>query len=98
VRLVDDHEQSAHLSLPLVKAHLYLAFAEFNTYVSDKNKAQLLAILDASGTDYRAETYAGTHHGFVFPERALYDADAAARHWTTLVGLCEKYLGRPKIL
>jgi carboxymethylenebutenolidase len=93
VRIVDNHEQSAHLSLPMVKAHLYLAFAEFDAYVSDESKAQLLAILDSIGTDYQAETYAGTHHGFVFPERALYNADAASRHWATLVGLCEKHLG-----
>jgi carboxymethylenebutenolidase len=38
------------------------------------------------------EIYPGTHHGFAFPKRPVYDRDAAERHWERLVALYRRNL------
>jgi carboxymethylenebutenolidase len=38
------------------------------------------------------EIYPGTHHGFAFPKRPVYDRDAAERHWERLVSLYRRNL------
>ena len=38
------------------------------------------------------EIYPGTHHGFAFPKRPVYDRDAAERHWERLLALYRRNL------
>ncbi len=33
------------------------------------------------GSNNEVEIYPGTHHGFAFPKRPVYNRDAAERHW-----------------
>jgi carboxymethylenebutenolidase len=48
----------------------------------------------ASMKDAHAEVemYPGTHHGFAFPKRPVYDRDAAERHWERLLALYRRNL------
>ena len=47
------------------------------------------------GVNYRIEWYAGTDHGFVFPNRGhLYDKASAEKHYQRLLSLFERNLKR----
>jgi carboxymethylenebutenolidase len=50
--------------------------------------------MQASGVRGRVERYWGTHHGFAFDDRPAYDRAADERHWTALLDLFERNLGR----
>jgi carboxymethylenebutenolidase len=54
---------------------------------------QLDAHLASVGTNARIEWYPGTHHGFAFPLRPVYDKPAAERHWERLFALFARNLG-----
>jgi carboxymethylenebutenolidase len=45
------------------------------------------------GSSNEVEIYPGTHHGFAFPKRPVYDRDAAERHWERLLALYRRNLG-----
>jgi carboxymethylenebutenolidase len=56
---------------------------------------QLEAHLQSTGTNARVEWYPGTHHGFAFQRRgAVYNRDAAERHWERLFALFARNLAR----
>jgi carboxymethylenebutenolidase len=38
------------------------------------------------------EVYPGTHHGFAFPKRPVYERNAAERHWERLLSLYRRNL------
>jgi carboxymethylenebutenolidase len=38
------------------------------------------------------EIYPGTHHGFAFPKRPVYERNAAERHWERLLSLYRRNL------
>ncbi|MBV9562395.1 MAG: dienelactone hydrolase family protein, partial [Bradyrhizobium sp.] len=44
------------------------------------------------GSRNEVEIYPGTHHGFAFPKRPVYDRDAAERHWERLLALYRRNL------
>lgn len=45
-------------------------------------------------TDVKAivEVFPGTHHGFSFPERAVYDPLASETTWSKIFALWDRYL------
>ena len=45
-----------------------------------------------NGAKAEVEIYPGTHHGFAFPKRPVYDRDAAERHWERLLALYRRNL------
>ena len=45
-----------------------------------------------SGGNAEVEIYPGVHHGFAFPQRPVYDRDAAERHWERLLSLYRRNL------
>ena len=52
----------------------------------------LEAHLASVGANARVEWYPGTHHGFAFPQRPVYDKDAAEQHWERLLSLFDRNL------
>ena len=48
--------------------------------------------MKADGANAEVEIYPGTHHGFAFPKRPVYDRDAAERHWERLLALYRRNL------
>jgi carboxymethylenebutenolidase len=85
VQLATDQPDSPHLAAQKTKAELYFACAETDIYapqeIIDKVKQAM------TGANAEVEIYPGTHHGFAFPKRPVYDRDAAERHWERLLAL-----------
>jgi carboxymethylenebutenolidase len=73
-------------------AELYFACAEHDPYVPPEMVDALAAHLEAIGANARVERYPGTHHGFAFPQRPVYDKAAAERHWERLCALFDRSL------
>ena len=90
--LVTDREDSAHLMAPRIRCESYFACAEIDKWAPREIVEKLEAALAAAGTPYRIEWYPGVEHGFVFPQRACYDAPSAERHWERLLDLFRRTL------
>jgi carboxymethylenebutenolidase len=90
VQLATDQPDSPHLAAQKTKAELYFACAETDIYapqeIIDKVKQAM------TGANAEVEVYPGTHHGFAFPKRPVYDRDAAERHWERLLALYRRNL------
>jgi carboxymethylenebutenolidase len=88
--LATDQPDSPHLAAQKTKAELYFACAETDIYapmeIIEKVKHRM------QGANAEVEIYPGTHHGFAFPKRPVYDRNAAERHWERLVALYRRNL------
>jgi carboxymethylenebutenolidase len=94
--LVTDREDSAHLMAQRISCESYFACAEIDKWAPKETIATLQAALVGSGTPHRIEWYPAVEHGFVFPQRAVYDKPSAERHWERLFELFQRTLrGRP---
>jgi carboxymethylenebutenolidase len=91
--LVTDQPDSPHLALPKTKAELYFGCAETDVYAPAEIIAKLTQAMKDAGDRAEVEIYPGTHHGFAFPKRPIYDRDAAERHWERLLALYRRRLG-----
>jgi carboxymethylenebutenolidase len=91
-RLITEAPDSPHRVAARAKGELYFAFAEQDPYVPPDTAGQLRAYLAAQGKPCRIETYPGTTHGFVFPDRGSYQEAGAGRHWTALRDLLARNL------
>jgi carboxymethylenebutenolidase len=81
-----------------IKGELYFACAEHDTYAPTEMIEQLEAHLAPLDVTSRVEWYPGTHHGFAFQRRgAVYDRDAAERHWERLHALFDRTLRRQAV-
>ena len=89
-RLATDQPDSPHLAAGKTKAELYFGCAETDIYAP----TEIIEKVKASMKDAHAEVemYPGTHHGFAFPKRPVYDRDAAERHWERLLALYRRNL------
>ena len=89
--LATDEPDSPHLAAQKTRAELYFGCAETDIYapmgVIEKVKQGM------KGANAEVEIYPGTHHGFAFPKRPVYDRDAAERHWERLLALYRRNLG-----
>lgn len=93
VQLVTDAPDSPHLAAQKAGAELYFACAEHDAYAPLEMVQALDASLKQSGVNAEVELYPGVHHGFAFPQRAVYDKPAAERHWERLFALFGRNLG-----
>ena len=91
--LVNDAEESPHLSLAKPKGELYIACAEHDDLAPLPMVAELRGLFEKAGTAGELEIYPGVHHGFAFPQRWCYDKPAAERHWERLIALYRRCLG-----
>ena len=90
VQLATDQPDSPHLAAAKTRAELYFACAETDVYapqeIIDKVKQAM------AGANAEVEIFPGTHHGFAFPKRPVYNRDAAERHWERLLALYRRNL------
>jgi len=91
--LVNDAEESPHLSLGKVRGELYIACAEHDDLAPLPMVEELRGLFQRAGTRGEIELYPGVHHGFAFPQRWCYDKPAAERHWERLIALYRRQLG-----
>ena len=83
-RMVTQQADSPHLVVQQLTCDSYFGCAEKDIWASQADMAQLEAGLQAASGPWRLEWYAGTEHGFVFPQRAIYNKAAAEQHWQRL--------------
>jgi len=91
VELVTAAPDSPHLAMQRTDARLYFGCAEIDQYAPLAMIDELRAEANKSG-NAEVEIYPGTHHGFAFPQRPVYDKAAAERHWERLFALFEDAL------
>jgi carboxymethylenebutenolidase len=92
VGIVTDQADSPHLSLNKVQAELYYAFAEHDQTVPENVIPTLRAALEKEGVPSQVDVSPGTHHGFAFPERAVYDHHAAEDSWDKIFAMWARRL------
>ena len=92
VGIVTDKDDSPHLSLNKIKGELYYAFAEHDQSVPANVVPDLTAALQKTDVKHTIETFPGTHHGFCFPERAVYDTQAAEATWAKIFAMWDRHL------
>ncbi|HEX3852069.1 MAG TPA: dienelactone hydrolase family protein [Polyangiaceae bacterium] len=92
-RLATDAPSSPHLLAPKIKARVYVGGATEDQSFPDDMKARLKDALSNAGVEHRIETYPAKH-GWVLTDTPVYDADAAERHWQTLLVLLDETLKR----
>jgi carboxymethylenebutenolidase len=90
VQLATDQPDSPHLAAQKTKAELYFACAETDIYAPQEIIDKVTQAM--TGANAEVEVYPGTHHGFAFPKRPVYDRDAAVRHWERLLALYRRNL------
>jgi carboxymethylenebutenolidase len=88
--LATEEDNSPHLAAGKTRAELYFACAESDIYAPPEVIEKVRQSM--KGTRNEVETYPGTHHGFAFPKRPVYDRDAAERHWERLLALYRRNL------
>jgi carboxymethylenebutenolidase len=92
VQLVTDREDSPHLVAQKAKGELYFACAEEDPYAPLEMVEALDQTVKAKNLNAEVELYPGVHHGFAFPQRAVYDKASAERHWERLFSLWRRRL------
>jgi carboxymethylenebutenolidase len=90
VQLATDEGDSPHLAAGKTRAELYFGCAETDVYAPPEIIAKVREGM--KGTKNEVEIFGGTHHGFAFPKRPVYDRDAAERHWERLLSLYRRNL------
>ena len=91
--LISDATESPHTTLNQSKAELYIACAETDDLAPPPMVAELQSLLATSTANAELEIYPNTHHGFAFPQRKIYNHQAAERHWERLIALYKRNLG-----
>ena len=93
VSLFTDDTNSPHLFAKNISGEIYFACAENDSYAPTEMISNLNNYLKRIKINYVIETYPGTAHGFVFPERiGMYDEKAAEKHWNKLLDLFDRNL------
>ncbi|QBI54058.1 dienelactone hydrolase family protein [Streptomonospora litoralis] len=85
--LATTDSDSPHLLADRIGAELYFAHADQDGAMPPEQIDRLEGALAAAGVRYKAEVYAGAHHGYTQADTASYDAGAAERHWAALLDL-----------
>jgi carboxymethylenebutenolidase len=92
--LVSDEQDSPHLSAGEISAELYFGHADNDQSMTPEHVAALAQALDEAGVRYRSELYEGAAHGYTMSDTAAYDEAAAERHFTELLALLDRTIGR----
>ena len=90
--LATDQPDSPHLAGQKTEAELYFGCAETDIYAPAEIIEKVKQGIQGGRAKAEVEIYPGTHHGFAFPKRPVYDRDAAERHWERLLALYRRNL------
>lgn len=93
VPFVTDRADSAHLMMGKIRAEAYFGFGSIDFLTPQKDIDALSAALKQTSLKYELEMYDKCSHGFVFPQRALYNRAGAERHWERLFALYRRTIG-----
>lgn len=91
--LVTDGPDSPHTWVDSIKAEIFFGHADNDQGNTPENIATLDAALDAAGVKHTTEVFTGAAHGYTMSDAAVYDEDAAERHFRELFALLDRTLG-----
>jgi len=92
VGIVTKEEDSPHKLVPKIKGEIYYGFAETDPHVAEGTIPTLTDALKTAKTKHVLEILPGTQHGYQFPERAVYDTDAAEGSWAKIFDMWARTL------
>jgi carboxymethylenebutenolidase len=87
--LVTDAPDSPHLSAGEIEAEVYFGHADQDPNMTPEQIATLDRAMDEAGVRHRTELYEGALHGYTMSDTAVYDEEAAERHFAALFELLE---------
>lgn len=87
VGIITDKENSPHLLLDRIKGEVNYAFAETDQSVPAHIPGDLKKALKKADVKHEVKVFPGTHHGFCFPERAVYNTLAAEETWNKIFSM-----------
>ena len=90
--LATDGPDSPHLLLKNVSAELYFGHADNDELMDAAAIEKLEKALKESGKAFTSELYPDAPHGFAVPGRDTFRADAAERHYETMLVLFDRAL------
>lgn len=90
--LATDSADSPHRLADRIRGRVYVAGAVEDASFPDAQKEKLTRALEDAGVQHRVETYEGARHGWVPTDSAVYNPEAAERHWQTLIELFDTTL------
>ncbi len=85
--MATDAPDSPHRIAAKVRCPSYFACAEIDKWAPPGDIAKLQAALEAARVAHRIEWYPKVEHGFVFPQRTVYDRASSERHYERLFEL-----------
>lgn len=94
--MATDQPDSPHRVASRLRCESYFACAEIDKWASPEDIARLEAGLAESAAPHRIEWYPAAEHGFVFPQRAVYQKAGAERHWERLHALFARTLAHER--
>ena len=92
VRHVTTKEDSPHLLAPKFQGELYCGFAEDDPHVPQSEVDALAEALKPCTVKYQVEVHPGTEHGYSFPERDMFQKEAAERNWERIFAMFQRQL------
>jgi carboxymethylenebutenolidase len=92
VGIVTDAPDSPHLLVDRIPGEMYFSFAEMDEHVPGAVIPALRTALDKAGARYELDVHPGSHHGFQFPERDVYEPQAAEASWAKIFALWDRTL------
>jgi carboxymethylenebutenolidase len=92
VGIVTSGEDSPHKLVPKIKGEIYFGFAEHDEHVPAEVIPTLTDALKTAKTRHTIEVLPGTRHGYQFPEREIYDTDAAEHSWAKIFAMWDRNL------
>jgi carboxymethylenebutenolidase len=90
VGIVTGQEDSPHFLVKNIAAECYFSFAETDGTVPAYVIPTLRHELEAHGIEHRLDVWPGTHHGFSFASRDIYDKEAAEASWGIFFDILER--------
>jgi carboxymethylenebutenolidase len=93
VRHITEQEDSPHLLAPKFRGEMYCGFAEVDAHVPLEQVEQLRQAFAPCGFEHVIEVHPGTEHGYSFPEREVYQMEAAERNWERIFAMFRRRLG-----
>jgi carboxymethylenebutenolidase len=92
VGIVTKAEDSPHKLVPKIKGEIYYGFAEDDPHVAPETIPTLTDALKTAKIRHTLEILPGTHHGYQFPERDVYNTDAAESSWAKIFDMWKRNL------
>ena len=92
--LATDQDDSPHLAAVRATAELYVGHADNDGSMPPEQMARLTQLLAEAHVRHTCELYVGALHGWTQVDTPVYDEASAERHWSRLLELFGRVLGR----